>query len=325
MLVEVRLSRYYRDKTKAYYLARGYLLKLIEDKKEQNALLGGLYFPYDDPAPKPPEVINDSDGKMAGQVTHLIIDEHSKINVNKLINTSGTVNTDLWNTLKALLEDRAPGINDNDAEDLVKNLVDWIDKDEDARTGASSLEKDLYKDYTPENKELSDPSTILLVNRWNEEIFNSIIDFITIYSSSEKININSCSKEALAAVLKAHQPQNVTIDTDGMAHKLIDFRAGGDGKVGEGNDDQYFGSDPSPPSIPEGAIYYINNIPNTLNLSTDASTLLSGSSGLFSKNILATGSDILRFEVEADVRGIKQRITAIVNFSTGKIIYWQEE
>lgn len=326
MLIEVRLSRYHRDKLKAYYLARGYILKLIEAKQQQSApAVSTLYFPYNGPGNDNKDVVSQD-----GKIQYWIIDEGGKLNVNIINGTTLFSGQSISHKdyFSALIDDISgdPAL----AVTLTDNLSYWIGSNKD-----QVIENDyrIKYNYSPRHAGIIDLSEILLIDGWkeNEEVLykkysgdQNIIDNISIYSGSSNgiININSCSKAALATVLKAHRPQDATIDADGLAQRLIDFRAGGDGEIGEGKDDQYFGNVSPPPLISEGIVYDVNNIPQTLSLSPDESHLLSD---LFTGNVLTTGSDILRFEVEADVRGIKQRISAIVDMPKGQILYWNEE
>jgi len=320
MIIEVRLSRFYRDKLKAYYLARGYLLKLIEEKQTLPISISHLYFPYDDPIPKR-ELL--SQGQI---VEYSIIDEQSKFNINEIVN-----NPDMMRCLAHLLSNIS-GRDFNEAQRLVENLKDWIDVQD-------VQEDNVYKSkgyaYLPRNGEIADLSEILLVDGWTEEIFygdgtdtnKGIVDFITIYGDG-KININSCSQEVLNALQKGLNQTYSDFRPRTVAN-LMDFMAGDNGRVGEGEDDNCLAQD--------GIVFPPLNISQVFNLNDDWSSVADDIDRYFRNTdwivlqdlkrdgFITTGSQVLRFEVTAELNKVRQKITAIVKIQDGQILYWYEK
>ncbi|HXX81116.1 MAG TPA: helix-hairpin-helix domain-containing protein [Thermodesulfovibrionales bacterium] len=128
-----------------------------------------------------------------------ITDEAGKININALNDTSGII-------LKTLLTQM--GVQDEDADTIVDSILDW--KDADDLTRLHGAESDYYMSlpnpYKAKNANFDTLEELLLVKGVTYEIFfgsegkKGLVNFITVNSNTNAININAAPKEVLMAI-----------------------------------------------------------------------------------------------------------------------------
>lgn len=134
-----------------------------------------------------------------GDYSVRITDESGKIDINTLNDTSGII-------LKALLTQM--GVEDENADTIVDSILDWKDADDLVRLhGAESdYYMSLSNPYKAKNANFDTLEELLLVKGVTYEIFfgsegkRGLVDFITINSSMNVINVNAAPKEVLMAV-----------------------------------------------------------------------------------------------------------------------------
>ncbi|HSR10881.1 MAG TPA: type II secretion system minor pseudopilin GspK [Thermodesulfobacteriota bacterium] len=135
-----------------------------------------------------------------GQFTGRITDENSKFNPNMLFEY-GNVNTKRRAQLEKLLQllgHRA---------DWIEALLDWMDLDDQPRTGGAEREyyMSLKKPYPAKNDRLNSPEELLLVRGMDRDILygkdgkEGLINHITVHSDG-KININTASAPVLLSL-----------------------------------------------------------------------------------------------------------------------------
>jgi general secretion pathway protein K len=131
--------------------------------------------------------------------TFRITDESGKIPLNALTDTSGIL---LKNLLKNL------GYQPEEADTVVDSVLDWRDQDELHRL--SGAESDYYMSlpnpYKAKNGKFDTLEELLLVKGvtpamlYGDGTRKGIIDFLTVYSNTNAINVNAAPKEVLAAI-----------------------------------------------------------------------------------------------------------------------------
>jgi general secretion pathway protein K len=131
--------------------------------------------------------------------TFRITDESGKIPLNALTDTSGIL-------LKNLLTNL--GYQPQEADTVVDSVLDWRDQDELHRL--SGAESDYYMSlpnpYKAKNGKFDTLEELLLVKGVTPAMLygdgkrKGIIDFLTVYSNTNAININAAPKEVLAAI-----------------------------------------------------------------------------------------------------------------------------
>lgn len=151
-----------------------------------------------------------------------VVDEESKINLNK---AEAAV-------LARLLKYAARIENDN-AQELSYNIIDWRDQDSNFGHPQFGAESDYYEDldlpYACKNAPLDTLDELLLIKGLNRQIFDKISPYVTLHGSGA-VNINTASRESLLALGVAER----TVD------KVMAYRAGTDEKLGT-EDDAAFG------------------------------------------------------------------------------------
>lgn len=220
-------------------------------------------------------------------------DEESKINLN-------TADTDV---IRRLLESTA-GLTRREAEEVAYNIVDWRDKDSFFQHPQYGAEDSDYKNrknsYESKDSDFEVIEELLLVNTMNQEIFDKIKHFVTIYGDG-KVNINTAPKAVLLALgLRSYVAENILL-----------FRRGGDLIAGTGDDDIFI----QPATI-------VSRLSQSFNLSPSE---LGSLSNLVAAGQFVTKSEnfMIRSTAQLNYRKGQTTIVAVTD-RTGKIKYWHE-
>jgi general secretion pathway protein K len=128
-----------------------------------------------------------------------VADESGKININKMTDLSGIL---LNNMLVNL------GIEKEQADTIVDSILDWKDGDDLHRLHGAEDEyyQSLQVPYKARNAPLETIEELLLVKGVTPEILYGtgekpgLVNFITIYGTNEKVNVNLAAREVLAAI-----------------------------------------------------------------------------------------------------------------------------
>jgi len=134
-----------------------------------------------------------------GEYSVSITDESGKIGINAITDTNSDI---LRNLLKNL------GVQEEEVNTIVDSILDW--KDADDLTHLNGAESDYYMSlpvpYKAKNANFDTLEELLLVKGMTSEILygnkekKGIIDLLTVYSMTNKVNINAASKEVLMAI-----------------------------------------------------------------------------------------------------------------------------
>jgi len=154
------------------------------------------------------------------------MDEQSKVNIN-----AASVST-----IKGLM--LGVGLDEDDAEDIAAAIVDWRDEDNDITISEDDVfygaEDEYYQGQTPayhcKNSDFDTIFELILIRGMTQDIMDDVRPYITIYGEG-KININTASKKVLDAVAGP--------DFEDLGSKILEYREGGDGKLGT-KDDRWF-------------------------------------------------------------------------------------
>ena len=223
-----------------------------------------------------------------------LVDEERKINVNK----AGI------KVLRRLFQNVA-NLDERSATELAYCVIDWRDPDfyyQHPQYGAEDADYErLRSPYEAKDAEFEILDELLLVKGMNQEVFDKVKDYLTIYGEG-KININTVSKEVMLALgLK-----------EKIADKILLFRYGGDSIIGTA-DDNIFGQ--------------VSNIVPKLSqftpLSASEVALLGN---LVSTGAFTTNSDyfMVRSVGWLNKRDIDYQIVSVVK-NDGTIVFWREE
>lgn len=186
--VDTSLSRGFRDGQQASLLA-------------ESGITGGIkYLKFRFPAKDKYTILIDplKQEDETGTIEIKVVEESSKINLNILAGPNGVFDVDTQDALKRLgTRLKIPG-------DVWNALADWLDSDDDARSGsAETLYYQTQKPpYRARNGQLRTVDELLLVKGFTPEIVARLKPFVTVNSDqpTQKININTAPAEVIAAL-----------------------------------------------------------------------------------------------------------------------------
>jgi general secretion pathway protein K len=143
-----------------------------------------------------------------------LTDESGKININAITDSTGIILNNLLVNM---------GIEKETADTIVDSILDW--KDADDLTRLHGAESDYYMSlpnpYKAKNANFDSIEELLLVKGVTPKILYGdgklpgLINFITIYSNTDKININAAAPEVLRAI---------PFMSDDTVQKIMDYR-----------------------------------------------------------------------------------------------------
>lgn len=224
--MELRLSKYNRQRMQALYLATAGIAKcrdiLSKDKNDYDSFYycGVMPPKNDEPGLDLEGIFKDTgfrDGAFIiayknedGAVFFGMSDEERKININK----AGL------KTLANIFQD----------DDMAEAVLDWRGALSAAR---DAPDKDGYYDspenpYKRKNADFTVIEELLLVKGMTPEAFNSLKEYVTVFGDG-KINVNTASKKVLLAIGL----------TEAAAEAIVNYRNGPDGIPGT-DDDRVF-------------------------------------------------------------------------------------
>lgn len=141
------------------------------------------------------------------EVDIIITDETGRLNINALVRPNGEYNGSVQRALLRLLRGPAFGLTDEQAQDILDAIKDWIDKDDEpTRFGAeSSYYKEQGLERGAKNGPLDFLEELLMVKGVNEALFYGkegragLRDFLRL-RGTERVNINTAPAEILQAL-----------------------------------------------------------------------------------------------------------------------------
>ena len=144
-----------------------------------------------------------------GSVSVTVIDERAKINLNALVNSS-TNRIDLQ-VLKEIEElFRFLDVDTSKSERFIPSLVNWIDRplegsqnDQNSGGANSGFYSSLDTPYIIKDGALDSIQEIRLIDGMDEEFFNKVKDYVTVYPRDKKVNFSTAPKVVLMSAIKA--------------------------------------------------------------------------------------------------------------------------
>ncbi|HQQ89377.1 MAG TPA: type II secretion system protein GspK [Oscillospiraceae bacterium] len=237
----------------------------------------------------------DYDDGEFSRVMYGLQDEESKINLNK----AGL------DVIIGLLQE-ASGMDRSKAEELAYCIIDWRDQDsffQHPQYGAEDSDyKNLRDAYEAKDADFEILEELLLVHKMDQEIFDKIRRFVTIYGEG-MININTAPREVLLAL--------------GLTSRVVDdilrFRKGAAMIAGTGDDEIFL----QPATI----------VPRLSQVFDMAPSDISVLSNLVATDQFVTQSSHFTVRSVAKLDGKKGPTTTIIAVAerTGQIKYWREE
>ena len=188
-LVDLRLAETFRDSSRAYYLAKGGVRAgrmLLQDDRNQ----------YDGPD----ELWHQGVAGYPvgdGTVSITIEDLGGKVDLNGLVTSLGNIDPVIKDRCLRLFA----ALKFDDPAGMVDALIDWLDPDDNPEPlGAeSNYYLGLPHPYPAKNGPLDSFDELLLVKGFDRKVVTALAPHATVYGS-DKININTASKEVLLAL-----------------------------------------------------------------------------------------------------------------------------
>jgi hypothetical protein len=218
------------------------------------------------------------------------VDEESKINIKKA--ELGV----LERLFKVILGDETQAL------ELAASIIDWRDTDSELTIPSGSAEYFYYSglphSYAAKNSPFEVPDELLLVKGVDENVFEKIKDYVTIYGEG-RVNINTTSAPVLFAL---------GLDED-IANKVIQYRAGKDGLAGTTDDNVFVAASEIVPRLSQAYAFSATQIEQLNRVA-----VLSLGTGSYNFLVKVTASLGSRYSLP---------VSSVIN-RQGKIIYWRE-
>lgn len=163
--------------------------------------------------------VRDGDGVV--HTNNGVGDEAGKVNINEVTNAA------VYELARSLIHG-AGEVDEEKAESIVACIADWIDDDDQLRTGGaeSSYYMAQNQSYGCHNGRIDCLEELLLIRGMDTNILAGISDHITLYGTNWGVNINTADPVVLMALAKMRK--NVQDpDADGFVKRVLEFRDGG--------------------------------------------------------------------------------------------------
>lgn len=157
-------------------------------------------------------------------------DEERLLNINGLL----PQNLDVFEQLILLL-----GFDEEEAEVIAASIIDWKDQDDFVLNEPDGAEEDFYSAESPgyhcKNRPFDSKEELLLVRGMSREIFDRLKDYITVFPPQGSLQVNFDTAPELVLRALAHgfagaKTNTDEEDADSLVEKILDYRAGDDGR-----------------------------------------------------------------------------------------------
>ena len=150
-----------------------------------------------------------------GSVSVTVTDERSKINLNALVSgSSNNVDQQVLTELTELF--RLLGVDDSKSERFIASLINWTDlpiegaeNDQDSAGANGSFYASLDPPYRIKDGPLDTVQEIRMIDGMDDEFYNKIKDYVTVYPKDKKVNFSTAPKAALIAAIKGASVSSV--------------------------------------------------------------------------------------------------------------------
>lgn len=143
-----------------------------------------------------------------GSVSVTVVDERSKINLNALVDPStNRVDQQVLTELKEL--SRFLEIDSSKSDRFISSLINWTDapvegasNDQDSSGANGDFYSSLENPYRIKDGPLDTLHEIRMIDGMDDEFFNIIKDYVTVYPGDKKINFSTAPKVVIKAAIK---------------------------------------------------------------------------------------------------------------------------
>jgi len=150
-----------------------------------------------------------------GVVSLKVEDERSKINLNSLVSqTSNRVDFQILTALTELF--RFLEVDQDKSDLFISSLVNWLDReltgaqnDQDPTGADRGFYRGLDNPYEIKDGQLDSVEEIRMVEGMDEDFYNKIKDYVTVYPSNKQVSFSTASKPVIKAIVKAAQVSSI--------------------------------------------------------------------------------------------------------------------
>ncbi len=211
--IDTEISANTRDEIKARYIAKSGIhiaagtlkARALEDLSQVTSQLTGQG--------------ENTDGAWAINVPYFpvgegiasvsVVDERSKINLNALVSpSSNRIDNQVLTELRELF--RFLDIDSSKSDRFISSLINWLDiplegaaNDQDSNGANGDFYASLETPYRIKDGPLDTLEEILMIDGMDDEFFNKIKNYVTVYPVDKKINFSTAPKVVLKAAIKA--------------------------------------------------------------------------------------------------------------------------
>jgi general secretion pathway protein K len=318
--IEARLTSYYRNRTKADYLARSGLAiaellmsksqGLAGSERDEAKAAEDPWYTYAKSLAEGVEVLVDHDlqeeGLGEGTIRLTITPEPARLNVNTLTADKGVQSDELW---EGILE--VAGVPEEMWSELIDSFYDWTDTDDTPRADGAEADdyySNLDEPYLVRNGPLDTVGELLLIKGFTRVILDGgviregafeddyircsgIGDMLTTYGDG-KINVNAAQRRVLLALPGVDET---------VVGLIMEERQGWADEQGVAHDESFENINDLFSRVPE----------------------LEG----VAKTLVSTSSSIYRIASTGEINGVPRSFWCIVRYSgeTLTILRWRED
>lgn len=144
-----------------------------------------------------------------GVVSITVVDERSKVNLNALVNqTTNQVDRQVRVEITELF--RMVGVDNGKSSLFISSLINWLDhsipgmqnNDQEPNGANANFYTKLPNPYQIKDGPLDSVEEIRQIDGMDDDFFNKIKDYVTVYPTDKKINFSTAPKVVIMAALK---------------------------------------------------------------------------------------------------------------------------
>jgi len=144
-----------------------------------------------------------------GSVSVTVVDERAKINLNALVNQStNIIDQQVLTEITELF--RFLNVDESKSERFIGSLINWTDRkvkgsqnDQNSSGASTGFYSSLENPYNIKDGSLDSVQEIRMIDGMDEEFFNQIKNYVTVYPRDKMINFSTAPKVVIMAAVKA--------------------------------------------------------------------------------------------------------------------------
>jgi general secretion pathway protein K len=167
-----------------------------------------------------------------GSVSVTVTDERAKVNLNSLVNSrTDIVDQQVLTELRELF--RFLNVDNTKSDRFISSLINWLDapiegaqNDQDPAGANGDFYAHLKNPYKIKDGPLDTVEEIRMIDGMDDDFYNKIKDYVTVYPSDKKINFSTAPRVVLMAAIKAASVSAIARQGNSSANEIDDDTAG---------------------------------------------------------------------------------------------------